>query len=112
MQRVLRFLPSANLSLFVYLLAFLSQVNQTKAGIEVTLGHAFGPWVFGVSHGPDIMAWFIKNWVVIVTGLFDLDWDVAVSSSDTVRLPEQIRADSLESLLPSPYDGKRLETGD
>ncbi|KAF9013758.1 hypothetical protein BDZ89DRAFT_1046650 [Hymenopellis radicata] len=111
-QRILRLLPSANLSVFVYLLAFLSQVNQTKAGIEADLGDAFGQWLFGLVKGPELMVWFIRNWTGVVRGLFDLDWDEPVGDSvlfTTSPLP--VRADSLELPLPSPYDLNHSEIG-
>ncbi|KAF9029506.1 hypothetical protein BDZ89DRAFT_1159745 [Hymenopellis radicata] len=111
-QRILRLLPSANLSVFVYLLAFLSQVNQTKAGIEADLGDAFGGWLFGRAKGSELMVWFIRNWTGVVRGLFDLDWDEPVGDSvlfTTSPLP--VRADSLELPLPSPYDLNHSEIG-
>ncbi len=111
-QRILRLLPSANLSIFVYLLAFLSQVNQTKVGIEADLGDAFGRWLFGRAKGPELMVWFIRNWTVVVTGLFELDWDEPIDSVLFTTSPLPVRADSLELPLPTPYDLCHSETGE
>ncbi|PBK66431.1 hypothetical protein ARMSODRAFT_1006151 [Armillaria solidipes] len=77
-QLLLRLLPSANLSLFVYLLAFLSQIVQAQPGVDENIANAFGIWIFGAEAGTSMMIWFLKNWGAVVKGLFELPFDIGM----------------------------------
>ncbi|KAK0469110.1 uncharacterized protein EV420DRAFT_1492550 [Desarmillaria tabescens] len=77
-QLLLRLLPSANLSLFIYLLAFLSQVVQEQPGVDENIANAFGDWIFGTEAGTPMMIWFLKNWGAVVKGLFELPFDIGM----------------------------------
>lgn len=102
-QTILRLLPSANLSLFVYVLAFLSQVTHTRPGIVYDLGQEFGACVFGPPNGPSMLVWFINNWANVVRQLFEMDCDLETRHAPMIA-PVPIRTGSLIPPLPSPYD--------
>lgn len=94
-QHLLRLLPSANLSTFVYLLAFLNQIVASLLGSDrmdsatinserEELGRLFGKWIFGnrirdswgseeqVDASAVMMVWFLTRWETIVDGLFSM----------------------------------------
>ncbi|KAJ7600491.1 hypothetical protein C8J56DRAFT_1156850 [Mycena floridula] len=91
-QHLLRLLPSANLSMFVYFLAFLNQILQSRLAAGAlpdqvdtereNLALIFGSWIFG-KRGRDswggsedtatvLMVWFLMEWEKIADGLFSL----------------------------------------
>ncbi|KAJ8094083.1 hypothetical protein PM082_023291 [Marasmius tenuissimus] len=80
-QLLLRLLPSPHLSLFVYLMAFLSQIASKAEDEETrieTLGRTFGRWMFGgggggggESRATTMMMWFLLNWSAVINGFFD-----------------------------------------
>ncbi|KAK1231991.1 hypothetical protein PQX77_004872 [Marasmius sp. AFHP31] len=78
-QLLLRLLPSPHLSLFVYLMAFLSQIASKAEDEEMrieTLGRTFGRWMFGGGGGGEsrattMMMWFLLNWSAVINGFFD-----------------------------------------
>ncbi|KAK0205370.1 hypothetical protein DFS33DRAFT_1327780 [Desarmillaria ectypa] len=77
-QLLLRLLSSVNLSLFVYLLAFLSQIVQAQPGVDENIANAFGIWIFGAEAGTPMMLWFLKNWGAVVKELFELPFDIGM----------------------------------
>ncbi|KIY68127.1 hypothetical protein CYLTODRAFT_267864 [Cylindrobasidium torrendii FP15055 ss-10] len=103
-QLLLRFLTSANLSLFVYLLAFLSQVTRMRPGIELQLGKDYGHCVFGHVHGPSMLSWFLSNWGAIVKGLFDSTRDNFSLPSSPISPIRTANARTSIPLLPSPHE--------
>lgn len=110
-QLLLRFLTSANLSLLVYLLAFLSQVARMRPGIELQLGKDYGHCVFGHVHGPSMLVWFIGNWGAIVKDLFDTNGNASQLSSSISSVSTHRAVNIRTSIppLPSPHENTSCE---